>query len=342
MSERPVTLEEIARRAGVSKNTVSVALRNRPGVGEATRERIKTIAEELGYRPNPMLSAHMQQLRMQRPSQKSANIAFVYYHPNENEAFQADFLKGLWAGMKQRGELLGYSAMLIWAGKPGMTKDRLRSVLIARGVQGIVFAPLPKLKKHICFDWDDFACATLGHTVLRPQMHRACSNLATCLDLAIRTLKKRGYKRIGVCIDQGSDMRNNYIWSGALAMHKMRHQHWLCEAFIHQSPYDPAFKKWLKQEQPDAVVEAGSLGLWEALQEMGIRLPEDMGYVDALGNDDEASRHARVIRRWNELGAAGCDLVTSQLMRNERGLPQSPKTMFIDGIWKEGNTIRPL
>ncbi|PRX91750.1 LacI family DNA-binding transcriptional regulator [Allonocardiopsis opalescens] len=50
-SKRP-TITDIARRAGVSKGTVSYALNDQPGVAAATRNRIREIALELGWQPN--------------------------------------------------------------------------------------------------------------------------------------------------------------------------------------------------------------------------------------------------------------------------------------------------
>jgi DNA-binding LacI/PurR family transcriptional regulator len=47
-----VTIRDIAERAGVSKGAVSYALNGRPGVSEETRERIVSIAQELGWYPN--------------------------------------------------------------------------------------------------------------------------------------------------------------------------------------------------------------------------------------------------------------------------------------------------
>jgi DNA-binding LacI/PurR family transcriptional regulator len=47
-----VTINEIARRAGVSKGAVSYALNGRPGVSASTRERILQVAGELGWAPN--------------------------------------------------------------------------------------------------------------------------------------------------------------------------------------------------------------------------------------------------------------------------------------------------
>ncbi len=47
-----VTINEIARRCGVSKGAVSYALNGRPGVSAETRERILTVARELGWAPS--------------------------------------------------------------------------------------------------------------------------------------------------------------------------------------------------------------------------------------------------------------------------------------------------
>ena len=44
-----VTLKQIAEQAGVSINTVSLALRGMPNVSSDTRARICSIAAELGY-----------------------------------------------------------------------------------------------------------------------------------------------------------------------------------------------------------------------------------------------------------------------------------------------------
>jgi DNA-binding LacI/PurR family transcriptional regulator len=46
------TIADVARAAGVSKSAVSFALNNRPGVGEATRDRILQAARDLGWTPS--------------------------------------------------------------------------------------------------------------------------------------------------------------------------------------------------------------------------------------------------------------------------------------------------
>jgi DNA-binding LacI/PurR family transcriptional regulator len=47
-----MNIGEIARRAGVSRSTVSYALSGRRSVSTATRQRIQAVIDEIGYRPN--------------------------------------------------------------------------------------------------------------------------------------------------------------------------------------------------------------------------------------------------------------------------------------------------
>ena len=48
----PVTVKDIAKKAGVSHSTVSRALRSNPLISDETTQRIQKIAVELGYLPS--------------------------------------------------------------------------------------------------------------------------------------------------------------------------------------------------------------------------------------------------------------------------------------------------
>jgi DNA-binding LacI/PurR family transcriptional regulator len=56
-STRPAGIRDVARMAGVSVATASLALNGQPGVAEETRRRTLAAAEQLGYRANPQAQA---------------------------------------------------------------------------------------------------------------------------------------------------------------------------------------------------------------------------------------------------------------------------------------------
>ncbi len=60
-----VSMDDIAKRAGVSKNTVSLSIREMPGINKDTRAHVLTIAQEMGYQykdkniEKPIVSQHI-------------------------------------------------------------------------------------------------------------------------------------------------------------------------------------------------------------------------------------------------------------------------------------------
>jgi LacI family transcriptional regulator len=67
-AQKPATLADVAATAGLSPAAVSLALRGKPGVSEATRARVVEAARELGYRSN---------LAASRQRQKALTIGLV-------------------------------------------------------------------------------------------------------------------------------------------------------------------------------------------------------------------------------------------------------------------------
>lgn len=55
--DRPLSLKEVADRAGVAMSSVSRVLTNHPDVSEGMRGRVMAVVEELGYEPNLLASS---------------------------------------------------------------------------------------------------------------------------------------------------------------------------------------------------------------------------------------------------------------------------------------------
>ena len=104
-SESAVTMEDLAKIAGVSTITVSRALRDSPLVTEKTREKIRKIAAEQGYRFN--ISAR--NLRMRR----SYSVAVVVeMTPVKGRPMSDPYPLELLGGITQELTTAGYSVVL--------------------------------------------------------------------------------------------------------------------------------------------------------------------------------------------------------------------------------------
>lgn len=95
--ERRPTLEDVAARAGVSRALVSIVMRDAPGAGEATRERVRRAADEIGYRPDPR-ARRLRQLRT-----KVIGVMFT-----AGQEFHADLVDGVYVAADE----LGYDVVL--------------------------------------------------------------------------------------------------------------------------------------------------------------------------------------------------------------------------------------
>lgn len=84
-----VTLKDIAQKAGVSITTVSRGLAGYDDVAVETRQHIRQIAEELGYRPN-LLARRLQK-------QRTDTIGFILptFGPRFSDPFFSEFLAGI-------------------------------------------------------------------------------------------------------------------------------------------------------------------------------------------------------------------------------------------------------
>ena len=96
ITEHRVTLAEVARTAGVHRTTVSMALRDHPRLPRNTRERLKTLATLLGYRPDPALAALNAYRVANSHSSHHTGVAYL-------QVLQSDLRGGLSAGPQREG-----------------------------------------------------------------------------------------------------------------------------------------------------------------------------------------------------------------------------------------------
>jgi DNA-binding LacI/PurR family transcriptional regulator len=122
-SETGLTMEDLASLAGVSTITVSRALRDSPLVTEKTREKIRRIAHEQGYR----LNVSARNLRMRR----SYSVAVVVeMTPAKGRPMSDPYPLELLGGITQELTTAGYSVVL--------TSKQLMDTAPVQGADGLI------------------------------------------------------------------------------------------------------------------------------------------------------------------------------------------------------------
>ena len=91
------TINEVATGAGVSIKTVSRVMNGEPNVRRATRERVRRVATELGYQPNPQARA--------LAGRRTFSIGLLYENPHEFGYVQRAF-EGVFAACEAGGYTL--------------------------------------------------------------------------------------------------------------------------------------------------------------------------------------------------------------------------------------------
>lgn len=336
----PITLQDIAVRAGVSRMTISLALRNDPRLPAATRQRVQALAREMGYRGHSLVSALMVQLRKRKPAEHLTTLAFLTLGRAREEGRTASQLyRDYWAGATERANQLGYRLEEIWAKEPGMTGRRLTKILVARGVRGLIIGPLPIARGHLSLDWSRFAVAALGYSVWKPDMHRASVDHYQCMALAMRRLKRLGYRRIGFIISHASNERVDRRFLGAfLAYQDQLPRSNRVPPLVLRRWSEPAVSSWLRKASPEVVV-CNATPLLRSLKNSGLRVPEQIGFVH-LHQEEADYSCAGVHHNGKEVGTAVVDLVVGQLQRHEFGIPEQPRLVLVPGLWVDGPTVR--
>lgn len=340
--QRKVRIQDIADRAGVSAMTVSLALRNSPKIPPATCDRIKRLAEQMGYRPNPLISALMANMRAGRRRKEDLVLGFVSAFTTRDHWQAIPIYQRYFEGASERAHSLGFQLQPFWMGAPEMTPDRFSEILSARGIPGMIICPIPQPGGSLSLAWERFASVALGYSLGDPHLHRACSNQFHTMMTAMTNLARLGYRRIGLCMLAGDDRRTDHNRIAPYLYHYYQ---------VFDSPHLPVglfedwsdkgmFLEWVRETQPEAIITTRAF-LRDWLLEAGLRIPEDIGLVllDVFESDFPC---AGIDQRSETVGAAAADLLTGQLYRNERGIPGEPKTTLIEGRWVEGPTVREV
>jgi LacI family transcriptional regulator len=321
-----VTLQDIAASVGLSVNTVSRALTGKDQVSPETRAMIKAVADRLGYVPNTMARSLVLGSVM--------TIGVVITNPSN------PFYARLISAIEQRGRIHGYSMLLMVSEENPDNEHRAVESMMRWGVDGAVVVPVQAGTQHwrrlvasgtkvvlVNRDLPDVDCDFVGIDYEQSAYDATIHLLDTgveCMyllaeDLPISTVTERivGFNR--AVTDRGLPPEAVRIRRVPTRRHDLS-----------TLPWEAAESYHLAQKLvPDLPRNSGiligndyfALGVYRALAEAGLRVPDDVRIV-GFGDDpfsaflDPALSSVRLPSE--QLGIAAVDQLLSRLAQGGR------------------------
>ena len=327
-----ITLRDVARRMGCSTATVSLALRDHPRLPEATRERVRSVARELGYRPDPALAAIAAARWRGRSVAAGSTLAFVTDGRDDNLA-----------AMRARAEHLGYR-LETFTVADYLRGRCLSDVLYHRGIMGVLIDQIFTPGFVESFDWSHFTSVAVSEGSFRPPTHLVMPNHFRAVQTAWDHALEMGFRRIGLMIfDQPQaldfhDRRAAFLDRQAQVPVSRR----LPILALKPHAADPASRAescrvidgWIRRHRPDVVLGFNDIFYW-LLKDAGWRVPEQVAFISLWKSGAERAYPGCLLSP-AEIGCRAIDWLDSLLRSGARGLPDCPATMEIDMRWVDG------
>jgi len=333
------TVRSLARELGLSRTTVSDALRGAPRVDSRTVQRVQEAARAAGYQRNPLAAALMSELRRSRGATFRGVIAAINLDEPDRPTTAARFHHELVVGAASRGDELGFKVENFVMGRDGgLSVPRLDSVLQSRGIHGVLLLPAwyePDLSQ---LDWKRYAGVYTDYIIERPALHSVCSDHHRAMMAALARLAARGYSRPGLVLHRHNDERLQYRWSGAFRAFQESHPAIepvppLMSAALEQGE----FVRWFRRERPDVVLSHNTEVI-DWMEGCGAHIPATHGFV-SLNLVMKTRPCAGLDLQPHVLGARAVESLVAQLQRNERGVPEWPTTTMIPARWVDGPSL---
>ncbi|MGW3245768.1 LacI family DNA-binding transcriptional regulator [Streptomyces sp. NPDC001070] len=185
----PITLRELARRSGVSTATVSRALNGRAEVSQATRERIRRLAGELGYAPNEPARTLVRR--------RSDTIGLLWDTAHESRGLHHPFLQGLLSSVRTALSDAGYHLMLLTTAGPDDPDTTYVQAVRRHSLGGVIAMGRPADDRALrALAASGIPCAGLDVALDGPRTVSVASDNTAGAEAAVAHLHALGHRRI--------------------------------------------------------------------------------------------------------------------------------------------------
>lgn len=273
------SINEVAKRAGVSIATVSRVLNNSDSVNEETRRKIQKAIKDLKYQPSRVA-------KRLRSKSVSSNL-FGVLIPDIQNPFYVDVLRGI----EDTAYKNNYAIIMCNYGQDEKKEIMYLDILQSEAIDGLIAAPVnenDQRLKDIIKNGLPVVCVDRGLAGIDVDIVRVDNEKGAFL--AVSHLVKSGYKRIsyisGLTTIPSSRMREQG-YRRALENHQLFHPELIKRGnSTFESGVTLCAELLNLADPPDAIFTGNNLitlGALETIHKFGRRIPEDIAIV---GFDD--------------------------------------------------------
>lgn len=313
-----MTIEEFARKIGVSSATVSRAIHGKGRISPRTRQMVLQRMEELGFAPN----LHAQSLAHQR----SRTIGLEYL--GRTEVLSDMFLIALARGIQRVLSERGYNLLLNPVGVVTERESLLRRWVRSRAVDGVIVVGDPD----VSVDWlqrlvaQKTFCVVIVHHPPPPIANVGCVSLdlSRGITQVAELLCSLGHRRIGYI----GSIEPDSVLPILRAEVETRGGHIPAEYVIYagRTPDDGAQAVRLQlsgDARPTAVfvrTDVLAIGAIRTIRSLGLRIPKD---ISVVSHDDVPFAQltdpplTTVRVDYEQLGKSGVEMLLAMLERRE-------------------------
>lgn len=324
-----VGLREVAAAANVCVMTVSLALRDNPRISAPTRDRVKRIAHELGYHPDPELSRLMNHLRASRTARGKIGVAIIDFYPTPGYAENV-YNARIRLGAVQRAGELGFSVMTIHGADYGLNLAHVLKVVRARGIEGAMLLPsVVPMELDTSVNWNGISVVGTSKSLLAPRFHCIVPNQFGNTMRVLDTLLAQGHRRICAVFDEYFDERTGRNFTAAFNWQPRDRTMLVVPHDLSPAQRIDFVATWLNAQRPDAVF-AQCDAVAAAIPRLRRARPRLNFHVVGLGAHNSAG-FSYLDERADLVGSGAIDLLGGMMYYHETGIPAHPRTTLIDG-----------
>ena len=267
------TINEVARRAGVAKTTVSHAISGKRPVASATRERIFKAMHDLKYSPSP--------IARRLAGSPSHTIALVFPLASPTIAdVEVRYIASIGAVVNQHG----YTFLTLTA--PQVNVDDLRQIVYSGLVDGVLLMRIQQDDERVkLLRETDIPFVMIGRTRDNKGLTYVDLNGEAAIGLAVDHLVELGHRVIGfICSD---DLNFGFASRIVKGFEKSCERHQLPSIVLPAAwSADAGYQATLTllKQYPDmtaiiAFSEVVAVGVVSALRDIGRKVPEDLSVI---------------------------------------------------------------